>query len=109
MTLSHQVSNGVEESVIWLEGRIDRDALTTLEQAYRAAAASNPRTVLLEFSRVDYINSTGIALIVELLARARADARTVRARGLSDHYRHIFDITRLTDYIEIVQTAEEPV
>ena len=50
---------------------------------------------------MDYINSTGIALIVRLLAEARRDHREVIADGLSDHYREIFRITRLSDYLTI--------
>ena len=60
-----------------------------------------PQKVELNFSGVDYINSTGIALIVGLLARARAAHRPIAAVGLSEHYREIFTITRLSDFMEI--------
>jgi anti-anti-sigma regulatory factor len=51
---------------------------------------------------VDYINSTGIALIVGLLARARASRRRLLAYGLSDHYVEIFNITRLSDFVSVL-------
>ena len=57
--------------------------------------------MILDFADVDYINSTGIALIVRMLAEARRDHREVIALGLSDHYREIFRITRLSDYLTI--------
>ena len=57
--------------------------------------------MVLNFADAGYINSTGIALIVGLLARARADGIEVRACGLSDHYREIFEITRLADFMRI--------
>ncbi len=60
--------------------------------------------MILDFANVDYINSTGIALIVRLLAEARRDHREVIAVGLSDHYREIFRITRLSDYLVISDT-----
>ena len=50
-----------------------------------------------------YINSTGIALVVRFLAEARRDGRTVRAIGLTEHYQEIFRITRLSDFMEIVE------
>ena len=56
---------------------------------------------MLDFSDVAYINSTGIALIVGLLAQARAGGREVDAIGLTDHYREIFHITRLSDFMTI--------
>ena len=86
-----------------LTGRSDAEAGTGLDGAYAAAAASDPPAVELDFSGVDYINSTGIALIVAVLAKARAQKRVIRALGLSPHYQHIFEITRLSDFIEIVQ------
>ena len=86
-------------TVIDLFGDIDRNAKDELEIAYAQAAAQGP--VILNFAEVDYINSTGIAVIVSLLARARADGRPLRACGLSAHYREIFQITRLADFMSI--------
>ena len=57
--------------------------------------------MILDFSRTSYINSTGIALIVQLLANARARGIALTARGLSEHYRTIFEITRLADFMRI--------
>jgi anti-anti-sigma factor len=55
----------------------------------------------MNFSDVDYINSTGIALIVSLLSRARKTKRKVLVYGLSEHYVTIFQITRLADFMSI--------
>jgi anti-sigma B factor antagonist len=88
-----------------LTGRIDRDAGDVLDEAFAASVDPAPESVELDFTTVDYINSTGIALIVGVLARARAKGVPMRAAGLTDHYRHIFEITRLSDFIEIVHVA----
>jgi anti-anti-sigma factor len=85
---------------IELHGDIDGSAREVLNAAYGESAGADQ--VLLDFAQVDYINSTGIALIVGLLARARADARPVAASGLSTHYREIFEITRLSDFMTIL-------
>jgi anti-anti-sigma factor len=84
-----------------MHGDVDIPADETLAGAYTTAAASGAERVVLDFTQVDYINSTGIALIVSVLARARAERRKVVASGLSEHYREIFDITRLSDFIEV--------
>ena len=94
-------------AVIELSGEVDGSAAAVLTAAYERAvnsALGDPAdlgTVVLDFAAVDYINSTGIALIVSVLARARAERRKVVASGLSPHYREIFDITRLSDFIEV--------
>ncbi|MEO5966242.1 MAG: STAS domain-containing protein [Candidatus Limnocylindrales bacterium] len=87
-----------------MRGDVDIAADEALAGAYTAAAASGATRVILDFDAVDYINSTGIALIVRLLAEARRDHREVVALGLTDHYREIFRITRLSDYLTIADS-----
>jgi anti-sigma B factor antagonist len=87
-------------TTIVLAGEINGAARDTLDAAYTAITDDLP--LLLDFSAVGYINSTGIALIVGVLARARAQSRPVSASGLSEHYREIFEITRLSDFMTIL-------
>ena len=89
-------------AVIDLTGDVNGSAENALNEAYEQAKGSGAGSVVLNFEQAEYINSTGIALIVGLLARARADRVTVRVRGLSDHYREIFEITRLVDFLTII-------
>jgi anti-anti-sigma factor len=93
-------------AVLDIVGDIDRDADGPLQEAYDQAVAEGGSTVLLNFGEVGYINSTGIAVIVSLLARARKERHTISACGLTEHYRHIFTITRLSDFIGIYQDED---
>ena len=95
--------------VIDLRGEINLGADQALLAAYELAVQDDPRTVVLNFASVDYINSTGIALIVGLLARARKEHRTLRSFGLSEHYRQIFAITRLSDFMGIYADEDSAV
>ena len=90
-------------AVIDLYGEVNRDAEGPLTDAWERATtgADAPMAVLLNVERVTYINSTGIAVIVGLLARARKENRSIGVCGLSDHYRTIFEITRLIDFMEV--------
>lgn len=88
-------------AVIDLPARIDSSAEQTLNDAYATATAADARRIVLSFKGVDYLSSTGIALVVGILARSRKDGRQVSAAGLSDHYREIFEITRLADFMKI--------
>ena len=94
-----------ELATIELHGDIDVAAEAGLGGAYADAAALDAGAVLLDFADIAYINSTGIALIVRLLADARRDHRDVRACGISPHYVEIFRITRLSDYMRIFDDA----
>ena len=88
-------------AVVDLPPQIDSTAEHALNEAYAAAVAHGSKTVLLNFAGVDFLSSTGIALIVGILARARKDGCAIRASGLSDHYKEIFEITRLADFMTI--------
>lgn len=88
-------------AVIDLQGEINGFAEETLNTAYAEAENEQPEVILLNFARVDYINSTGIALIVTLLARARKSHVHLYSCGLSEHYVEIFNITRLADFMNV--------
>jgi anti-anti-sigma factor len=88
-------------AVIDLAGDVNRGAEEALEAAWQQATAEPADAVVLNFEGAGYINSTGIAVIVGLLARARTAGIEVRAYGLTPHYREIFEITRLADFLAI--------
>lgn len=88
-------------TVIELQGEINGFAEETLSAAYTEAETQAPQSILLNFSQVDYINSTGIALIVTLLAKARKAHIRLLTCGLSEHYIEIFNITRLADFMSV--------
>jgi anti-sigma B factor antagonist len=88
-------------AIIDLHGEINAFAEDRLNDVYADAESKDAEVILLNFSDVDYINSTGIALIVGLLARARKSHRRLLACGLSDHYVEIFQITRLVDFMSV--------
>jgi anti-anti-sigma factor len=95
------VRSRADAAIIDLHGEINAFAEEAINLAYSKAQSQAPETILLNFGDVDYINSTGIALIVGLLARARKSHIRLVTYGLSDHYVEIFHITRLSDFMTI--------
>jgi anti-anti-sigma factor len=95
--------------VLDLRGEINGFAQEALDAAYAEAESNDPETILLNFEGVDYINSTGIALIVGLLAKSRISKRRLVAYGLSDHYVEIFEITRLSDFMSVFPDEESAI
>ncbi|MGI8633379.1 MAG: STAS domain-containing protein [Solirubrobacterales bacterium] len=93
-----EAADGVR--VIEIEGEVtsEREALA---EAYERAAAKGVRTVALDFSDLEYMNSGGIGLLVTLLVRAQRQKVTLVAFGLTDHYRQIFELTRLDEAIDV--------
>ena len=95
--------------VLDLRGEINGFAQEALDAAYSEAESNDPETILLNFEGVDYINSTGIALIVGLLAKARASHKRLLACNLSEHYVEIFNITRLSDFMSVFPDEERAI
>jgi anti-anti-sigma factor len=88
-------------AILDLRGELNASGEEVLKNAYAEAGSRQARLIILNFVGVDYINSTGIALIVSLLIEARQAGQRVAACGLCSHYVEIFQITRLAVYIQI--------
>jgi anti-anti-sigma factor len=94
-------------TVIDMPAHIDITSEAALDTAY--SEVSPKGAVLLNFSGTQFINSSGIALIVGIMARARKQSRPVAAYGLSDHYREIFEVTRLADFMGLFKDEQSAI
>lgn len=94
-------------AIMDLTGDLTDQGEAVLSDGYAEAVGQRPEIIVLNFASVGYINSAGIALIVTILDRTRADGMRLCAAGLSAHYREIFEITRLVDYIQIVDDEDD--
>ena len=96
-------------SVIDVKGELTAFAEGVLMDAYNQASDGKIRAIVLNFEGLEYMNSSGIGLLVTLLIRVNREKQRLLTYGLSEHYRSIFQITRLDDAIGIHDTEEEAV
>jgi anti-sigma B factor antagonist len=96
-------------SVIDVKGELTAFAEGVLMQAYNQASDGRVRAIVLNFEGLEYMNSSGIGLLVTLLIRVNREKQRLLTFGLSEHYRNIFQITRLDDAITIYDSEEEAV
>src|SRR5438105_12038490 len=94
-------------SVIDIEGDMTAAAEEALMGAYSEASSPTTRVIVLNFDGLEYMNSSGIGLLVTLLIRVNRQKQQLRACSLSEHYTHIFDLTRLNEAIGIYETEAE--
>jgi anti-sigma B factor antagonist len=87
--------------ILRIEGDVTSASEGDLMAAYAAIADSGTKVVVLDFSQLAYMNSGGIGLLVTLLVRAQRGGVRLVATGLTDHYRQIFELTRLDEAIAI--------
>ena len=88
-------------AIVDLQGELDATGEEALNAAYAQASSRSPGTILLNFGDLTFMDTTGIALIVGLLAQARKVRRRLLVYGLSEHYVEIFHITRLDDFMRL--------
>lgn len=100
-----KIDRGV--SVIDIGGEVNAQAEDELSAAYAEASKDGIKAVVLNFSGMEYMNSSGIGLLVTILIRAQRAKQKLLACGLNQHYQQIFALTRLNEAIGIYQTEAD--
>ena len=81
--------------------RFEGDIASTSKEAVIGTYQALPKEtklVLLDFTKVDYINSSGIALVIQLLIEASNCGQKVCAFGLSAHFTKVFTMVGIPKY-----------
>ena len=92
-------------AVVDIRGDVTAASEEVLMSAYEQAG--DARAIVLNFSELSYMNSGGIGLLVTLLVRANRRGQQLLAYGLSEHYRQIFELTRLDEAVGIHETEQD--
>ncbi len=103
-TATFDVRQNGSASVVDIRGDVTAGSEDMLMSAY--GEATDARVIILNFSGLSYMNSGGIGLLVTLLVRANRRSQRLLAYGLSDHYRQIFELTRLDEAVGIHDTEQ---
>jgi anti-sigma B factor antagonist len=92
---------GSRTSVLDIRGEMTAASEAALMAAYAKANTPTTTAIVLNFSGLEYLNSGGIGMLVTLLVRANRQHQRLLAYGLTQHYRQIFELTRLDEAIGI--------
>ena len=85
-------------AVLRFEGDIASTSKDAVLGVYQTLPRQTARLILLDFTKVDYINSSGIALVIQLLIEASKAGQKVCAFGLSPHFTKVFTMVGITKY-----------
>jgi len=94
-------------SIVDVKGDVTAAAEDALSDAFDQASPKGVKRIVFNFEGLEYMNSSGIGLLVTLLVRANRSGQKISAFGLTEHYRQIFELTRLDDAISIHNTESE--
>ncbi len=94
-------------SILDVRGDITAESEQTLMDAYQKTDGA--KAIVLNFTGLEYMNSGGIGLLVTMLVRANRQKQQLLACGLTEHYKQIFELTRLDEAITIHDSEDEAV
>lgn len=105
----------IELSVI-MEGQVaimsisgDVTAVTgsSVEDAYNRDDVQGAVRIVMIFNEECYINSGGLAFLIDIASKSRKKGQKICVTGLSDHFEKIFQMVGLTRCLEIFPTTED--
>ncbi len=96
-------------TVLRFEGDIASTSKDAVIGAYQGLPKETAKLILLDFTKVDYINSSGIALVIQLLMEAANSAQKIYAFGLSAHFTKVFTMVGITKYAGLYPSQAEAI
>jgi anti-sigma B factor antagonist len=94
-------------TVIDLHGEMTAFSEQNLIDAYHQVSGVGSQIIILNFKSLEYMNSSGIGLLIMILVRANRSRQKLVASGLDEHYKMIFELTRLNEAIPVYETVQE--
>ncbi|MEW6525689.1 MAG: STAS domain-containing protein [Spirochaetota bacterium] len=110
MEKTHRVSSTILNNipVLILEGDITSEADSDIMNAYRELKEKHsPFYLIVDFNKTKYINSAGIATLINIIQDLGDFGGKVVFTGLSQHFHKVMDIVGITDFVNIYKTNEE--
>jgi anti-anti-sigma factor len=90
-----------------IEGDITAFSEPFLNDAYKRASDEGASRILLKVGEDAYINSGGIAVLIQVLAQTKRNNQNIGITGLSDHFKKIFNMVGITKFATIHSSVEE--
>lgn len=89
-----------------LEGEVNINNSPELRKFFDVIIKRNDKKVLINFSGVSYIDSSGLATLIEMLQRLKKTGGSLRFSNMDQRVKSIFEITKLHKVFEIFDTHE---
>ncbi|MDD5020316.1 MAG: STAS domain-containing protein [Candidatus Omnitrophica bacterium] len=89
-----------------IEGEVDINTSVHLRKVFDDLIKRNEKKVLVEFSGVEYIDSSGLATLIEMFQRLKKIGGKLRFSGMSQKVKNAFEITKLHKLFEIFDSQE---
>jgi len=88
------------------EGEININTAVQLRKDFDEIIKNNHRKVLMNFSAVSYVDSSGLATLIEMLQRLKKTGGKLRISNMDQKVKNIFEVTKLYKFFEIFETQD---
>ena len=89
-------------SILHIQGDITAHSEPHINEAYKQLNDQGPaQKILIQFDADAYINSGGIAVLIQILAQTRKNNQQIGITGLSEHFKKIFRMVGITKFAKI--------
>ena len=105
MNIREEKSNDVV--VCTPEGEINIHTSVELRKVFEKFITHSEKKLLVDFSNVSYIDSSGLATLIEMLQRLKRIGGTLRLSGMVDKVKNVFEITKVHKLFAIFDSRQE--
>ena len=95
--------------VLNIQGDITSFSEPFLNQAYKDANDQGTDKLLLNLQEGAYINSGGIAVLIQILAQTKKNKQQISITGLSEHFKKIFNMVGITKFADIHEDVDSAI
>ena len=95
-----------EVTIMNIRGDITSFSEIPLKDSYRKVVDQDARKIILKFDKEAYINSGGIALLIQIMYQIKENKQIAAITGISDHFKKIFNMVGITKFASIFDTVE---
>jgi anti-sigma B factor antagonist len=106
LLLSEPMSRKQTSSVLPLTGEIDLHVSPAVAESLRTLIAKKAKQVIVDFTKVTYVDSSGLAVLIEGMQSVQQYGGRFRLAGVREDVKHVFDIARLDQVFEIYPDVE---
>ena len=108
---NHEIEINLEKqgdiTIFDIQGDVTAFSEPFFNEAYQEANEQDTGKILLKFYESAYINSGGIAVLIQLLAETKRNNQKIFITGLSGHFQKIFNMVGITKFAKIYNTVDE--
>jgi len=107
MNIRTDIKNGL--TVCYIDGEIDINSSPDIKKAFDKFTSKKTPKIIINLAKVAYVDSSGLATLVEILKNMRSYGGKMRLVSMSSKINSLFEITKLNKLFEIIESEEEAI